>query len=678
MRPWTLACLLAVSLTTITSHSLAADKPVLGAWGVETQNFSTAVRPGNDFYRYVNEGWLRTAAPPPGLPYANAFIDAYVRTQGQLQVLIDGILASPPAPGSDEARIAGLYRSYVDYDRRNALGLTPAVPYLAAIAAIATQEDLARLAAKPFYKAPIDVGVVIDDRDPQRYVVSLRQSGLGLPGRDYYLAPGEPFAGHRAAYLAHITDVFRRAGIEDDPAKARAILELENRLAEAHWTPTEMRDPVKGYRAMSLNELEAYAPGFAWGAFFAESGLGRPGKIVLQADTAVRASAAIVAATDLDTLKAYLSFHLVDDLSPVLSADWEAANFAFYGKRLSGLSQQQSTPNRAKEFLARNYGEILGRAYTKTYFPPAYRDQMNSMIANLRAAFRRRLEENTWMDAPTRQAAIVKLDAITSHIGYPDRWRDWSAVSFDPSDLVGNKRAIAAFEMADAVGKLSEPRRDWQWEYAASEINAGYSPSMNSITFPAGILQSPFFDPAADPAVNYGSIGAVIGHELGHAFDDQGSQSDEKGALRNWWTDGARAEFNKRTALLVEQFNGYSPLPGMFVNGGLTLGENIGDLGGLSVAFEAYRMFVDQEQGGRAPVIDGFTGDQRYFLAWGQLWRDVTTPDQARQNLLTDVHSPGEFRANGPLRNLNAWYTAFGVKEGDALYLPPGKRAVIW
>jgi endothelin-converting enzyme/putative endopeptidase len=282
------------------------------------------------------------------------------------------------------------------------------------------------------------------------------------------------------------------------------------------------------------------------------------------------------------------------------------------------------------------------------------------------------------MDEATRKAALVKLAAIVKHVGYPDRWRDWSSVFFDPADPVGNRRKAVAFQRTDAIAMLGEKRREWQWGSPATEINAGYSPKMNSITFPAGILQPPFFDPNADDAVNYGAIGAVIGHELGHAFDDEGSQSDEKGALRNWWSDASRAEFSKRTAVLVQQFDAYVPLPGVHVNGELTLGENIGDLGGITIAYEAYRIFVDQEQGGKAPVIDGFTGDQRFFLSWGQLWRGFTTSDMARQNLLSDPHSPHEFRVNGSLRNVDAWYAAFGVKEGDKLYLPPDKRVRIW
>lgn len=678
MRDWLFAGVLGAVLLGTVPQAGAADKPVLGAWGVETQHISRTVRPGDDFYRHVNEGWLKTAAPPPGLAYANAFVDAYLRTQGQLQSLIDGILSSRPEPGSDEEKIATLYRSYVDMDRRNALGLTPIAPELDEVRAIRNLDDVATAMSRPFAKAIVNTGVTIDSRNPQRYAVVIGQSGLGLPGRDYYLAQQEPYAGHRQAYLAHIAEVFRRAAIDGGAAKATAILDLETKLAEAHWSPAETRDPVKTYNAMTVAELEAYAPGFPWRRYLASTGLGIPDRVVLQTDTAIRKSAAIFATADIETLRAYLTFHYIDDLSPLLSAEWNDLNFAFYGRRLGGIAEQQSIANRAQSHIAGNFGEILGRAYARRFFPPAYREQMDRMVGHLRAAFRKRLEANAWMDETTRQAAIVKLDAIVSHVGYPDRYRDWSSVSFTADDLVANQRAMVRFFVADSVARLGEARRKWQWGYPATEINAGYSPSMNSITFPAGILQSPFFDPAADAAVNYGSIGAVIGHEIGHAFDDQGSQSDETGALRNWWTANARAEFEKRAGMLVAQFDGFTALPGLNVNGRLTLGENIGDLGGLTIGLDAYRAHVDEQLGGKDRIIDGYTGEQRYFLAWAQLWRDFTTPDTLRRNVLTDPHSPSRFRVNGPLRNVDAWYAAFGVKEGDAMYLPPEKRVTIW
>lgn len=673
---------LAASLVALSASSAPADAPrgpVLGTWGVETQNIAKDIPPGDDFYRHVNAGWLKTAAPPPGLPYANGFVDAYLRTQDQIQALIDASLATTPAPGSDEAQITALYRSYVDVAKRNELGLAPVKADLDAILAAPSADGLVELTSRPLLPPGVmSLGVAIDDRNPTRYVAITAPGGLSLPGPEYYLADGEPYASMRKAFVAYAAGVFRRAGVSDPEKRAEALLAFETKVARTHWTPTELRDPVKTYHLMTREQLKSYAPGFPWDRFFNAAGLGEAKEVVLKQDTGTQKLARLFGETDLETLKTHEAFHFLDGVAGLLGEDWEKAQFDFESGTLQGIKEQQSLPHRAQTFLHDSFGEILGRVYAKAYFPESSRKAMDQMVANLRAVYRKHLAEVAWMDEPTRKQALVKLDAIVSHIGYPDKWRDWSGVTFDPHDLIGNRRKISEFEHADAVRKLHEPRRDWEWEYPAMEINAGYAPSLNSITFPAGILQSPFFDAKADAAVNYGSIGAVIGHEIGHAFDDQGSQSDEKGALRNWWTEKSRNEFNARTAVLVEQYDAYSPIPGMHVNGKLTLGENIADLGGMSIAFEAYGMHVDQAHGGKAPVIDGFTGDQRFFLAWAQVWRDYTTPDTARRNLLMDAHSPGEFRANGTVRNFDPWYAAFGVKEDAKLYLAPEKRVKIW
>jgi endothelin-converting enzyme/putative endopeptidase len=430
------------------------------------------------------------------------------------------------------------------------------------------------------------------------------------------------------------------------------------------------------YHLMTVDELTRYAPGFAWKPFLDAKGFGAQSELIVETDTAVAKLASLFADTPVETWRSYLAFHTIDSLAEYLSPDWQQAHFDFYSGRLQGIKQRRPLKDRAIGHVSDYLGEPLGHAYVDRYFPPEYRTQMERLVANLRAAFRNRLEKNDWMDEPTRKEALAKLDGITSHIGYPDRWRDYSALRLDPTDLVGNAKAIAAFEDADSLAALKETRRDWQWSYSPQTVNAGYAPDLNSITFPAAILQPPFFDPNADPAVNYGAIGAVIGHELGHAFDDQGSQSDADGLLRNWWSDASRREFDKRVKVLVDQFDAYVPVEGMHVNGALTLGENIGDLGGVTVAYDAYHLSLRPAVDG--PVIDGLTGDQRFFMAWAQVWRELSTSDAIRQQILSDPHSPGEFRANGALRNVDAWYSAFGVKEGDAFYLPEGKRAKIW
>ena len=528
-----------------------------------------------------------------------------------------------------------------------------------------------------FTASVIGIGVGLDPGQPKRYVPQIMQSGLGLPSPEYYLLPGEPFVGHRTAYRDYIEATFKRAGVDDPRGRADAILALETQIAALHWTQTEMRDPIRMYHLMKTDELKSFAPEFNWTVFLDEKKFGDQAEIVIGTDTAVQNLAKLVAATPVEIWRSYLAFHYIDDFSEVLSDEWQQAHFEFYSHRLEGIAQRRPLKARAISFVSRMLGEPLGRVYARQYFPPEYRQQMEKLVANLRAAFRNRIDRNAWMDIATRKEAMAKLDAITAHIAYPDRWLDYTAVRLDATDLAGNVRAVSRFNEADSLAALTEPRRDWQWPYSPQTVNAGYDPSLNSITFPAAILQPPFFDPDADPAVNYGAIGAVIGHELGHAFDDQGSRQDADGALRNWWTDASRSEFDRRAAVLVDQYNRFSPIDGMHVNGALTLGENIGDVGGLTVAYDAYRLSVEQELG-RAPDIEDFSGDQRFFLAWAQVWRTLATPDAQRQLVLSDPHSPGQFRTNGVVRNVDAWYAAFGVKEGDALYLPPDKRAKIW
>ena len=477
----------------------------------------------------------------------------------------------------------------------------------------------------PFTASVIGIGVGLDPGQPKRYVPQIMQSGLGLPSPEYYLLPGEPFVGHRTAYRDYIEATFKRAGVDDPRGRADAILALETQIAALHWTQTEMRDPIRMYHLMKTDELKSFAPEFNWTVFLDEKKFGDQAEIVIGTDTAVQNLAKLVAATPVEIWRSYLAFHYIDDFSEVLSDEWQQAHFEFYSHRLEGIAQRRPLKARAISFVSRMLGEPLGRVYARQYFPPEYRQQMEKLVANLRAAFRNRIDRNAWMDIATRKEAMAKLDAITAHIAYPDRWLDYTAVRLDATDLAGNVRAVSRFNEADSLAALTEPRRDWQWPYSPQTVNAGYDPSLNSITFPAAILQPPFFDPDADPAVNYGAIGAVIGHELGHAFDDQGSRQDADGALRNWWTDASRSEFDRRAAVLVDQYNQFSPIEGMHVNGALTLGENIGDVGGLTVAYDAYRLSVEQELG-RAPDIEDFSGDQRFFLAWAQVWRTLATP----------------------------------------------------
>ena len=503
----------------------------IGAWGFDPANLSKTVKPGDDFYLYANEGWLKTAKIPTGFPSLDAFVEAHLETEKQLDELITELTAHPHPIGSVEQQLSALFESYTDVARLNALGLEPIRPGLDAIMALGTRSDVARMMARPFIMSIVDFDVVLDQKDPKHYVVEMIQSGLGLPSREYYLDPGEPYASHRIAYRDYIAATLTRAGLDDARERADRILALETAIAEAHWKPEEMRDPVRMYHAMSPAELATEAPGFDWPTFLAEGGIGDQTKLVIGTDTAVEKLAALFGETPVEDLKSYLVFHYVDGWSGLLSEDLQEARFAFFGRRLQGIDERRPLRPRAIQFVSGEFGEGLGRAYVQRYFPAAYRAQLDRMIGFMRTAFRDRIEKLEWMDEPTRVEALAKLDRIASQVGYPDRWKDYGWVRIDPTDLVGNVERLDAFDRKDEIAKLKEPRRDWEWPFPPQIINAGYQPDYNRVVFPAAILQPPFFDPKADPAVNFGAIAAIIGHEMGHGFDDEGSASDGDGRL---------------------------------------------------------------------------------------------------------------------------------------------------
>ncbi|WP_197042127.1 M13 family metallopeptidase [Sandarakinorhabdus oryzae] len=655
-----------------------AAKAAIGQWGVDTAGLSKAVRPGDDFYRYVNEAWLKTATPPPGVPYIDAFVEVYLSTEQRVAGIIEQSRQSTDAPGSPEQMIGDFHRSHANMDRRNALGITPIASTLSIIAGLKDRAELARVMAWPWMDGFIAGGVLGDADNPRRQIAGVGVGGLTMPSRDYYLADAEPYIGHRKALQDYIAASFRRAGIADADARAARVLALETEIAKRQWSLAERRDVVRMNHVMSPAELDAFAPGFPWAAFMAELKLDGQPRIKVTTDTAVRDLAKLFAETSVADLQSFLLFKTLDGWSESLSEPWVQAYWEFHNKRLSDAAQRRPRDLESVAAVNAVLGEEIGRIYVDQYFGASDRAKVNEMVGYLRATFRDRISKLEWMDAATRGEALAKLEKVTSHIGFPERWHDRSGVRISADDLVGNQNRLLAWKQADSLKKLAEGTRDWEFPYSPQEINAGYSPALNSITFPAGVLQPPFFDPKADAAVNFGSIAAVIGHEFGHGFDDQGSRSDGDGKLRDWWTPASRAEFEKRTAGLVGQFDGYDALPGLKINGRQNLGENIGDLGGLSVAYAAYQTYVREKQGGKAPVIDGFTGDQRFFLAWAQLWRNITSEGETRRRTLSDPHSPGEFRVNGIVRNVDAWYRAFNVKPGDKLYLAPEKRVKIW
>lgn len=671
---------IAVSILAMSAMAVAEAPPkaAIGEWGVDTAQMSKTVRPGDDFYRYVNEGWLKTAKIPQGIPYIDGFVEAYLNTEQRVGGIIQQSRESTDAPGSPEQMIGDFHRSHADMERRNALGITPIASTLSIIAGTTDRNDIAKLMALPWMDGFIGGGVMSDAENPRRQIAAVGVGGLTMPSRDYYLADTEPYIGHRKALQAYMADSFRRAGISDPEGRAAKVMALEMEIAKRHWTLAERRDVVRMNNVMSPDQLAAFAPGFPWAAYLAEQGFTGQTRIKVTTDTSLRDLAALFAATPVADLQSFLLFKTLNGWADSLSEPWVQAHFDFHMKRLNDTPQRRAAELESIASVNAAMGEEIGRIYVAQYFGAADKAKVEEMVGYLRGTYRDRIAKLDWMDAPTKAEALKKLDKITTHIGYPDKWHDRSSVRITADDFVGNQNRLLAWKTADSLKKLAEGTRDWEFPYPPQEVNAGYSPATNSMTYPAGILQPPFFDPKADPAVNFGSIAAVIGHEIGHGFDDQGSRSDGDGKLRDWWSAASRAEFEKRTAGLVEQFNGYEALPGLKINGRQNLGENIGDLGGLSVAYAAYQTFVKEKQGGKAPVIGGYTGDQRFFLAWAQVWRNITSEGETRRRTLSDPHSPGEFRTNGVVRNVDAWYRAFNVKPGDKLYLPPEKRVKIW
>lgn len=660
----------------------AFAQATVGDWGVNTDSVSGDIAPGEDFYRYVNEGWIEQAEIPPGMPYNATIIEAVLRTEARLDAIISDIVDSDPEPGTDEYNIKMLFLSYTDLDRLNQLGMSPIQGDLDDIAAIDTREDLARVLAGPFTASPFGAGVTIDGDNPETHIVAISQAGLRLPSRDIYVVDDDAYSAVRLAYRNYMIRTFERAGFDEAEARADAAFALEAGIAGAQWTKAASRDPVAMYHPMSVDELETFAPDFDWEMFLASKDFGDVDRVVVNNDTAIRTLAELTANVPLEDWKNWLVFRMIDSWSAYLDEDSQMAQFDF-DKILSGVSERRPLEARAVHFITDQrgvgyYAEPVGRYYLDLYFPPENVEQLEIMFEYLRRAFRARLAKLEWMDDETRAEALDKVNNILLLAGGPETYMDYASIPLEPDDLVGNIRRIAAFEQEMSLKRLGDSRRMREWPWAAQMVNAGYQPTYNRVLFPAAFMQPPYFDPEADPAVNFGAIAAVIGHEVGHGFDDSGSHYDSTGRLRNWWTDAAAAGFKEQADRLVAQYSAYEPIPDVHLNGQLTLGENIGDHAGVAIAFDAWRLYVDEELGGEAPVIDGYTGDQRFFLAWAQAWRNKMLEAETRRRVLTDPHSPGEFRVNGVLRNTDAWYEAFDVGPDDALYLQPEQRVRLW
>ncbi|MFL5296983.1 MAG: M13 family metallopeptidase [Phenylobacterium sp.] len=655
----------------------AADlaSPKYGTWGFDVSGMDSSVKPGDDFFKYANGKWAaRTEIPGDRTRFGN-FDKLSVLSENRVHAIAEDAAAGKLAD-KDGAKIGAAYASFMNEALADKLGAQPIQPELAQVRAVKTKDQLTDLMAKSNttgFVSVLPVGITIDAKNPQKYAVTTVTSGLGLPDRDYYLTPA--FAEKKAKYQAYVQQMLTLAGWEKPAENAKAIVDFESKLAEAFWTRVERRDRDKTYNPMSPEELNKLTPGIDWKRYLAGNELAGVDRVIVTTNTAFPKVAAIYADTPLETLKAWEAFHVTDGAAAYLSKPFVDARFAFRGKELSGQPEQQPRWKRGVAFLDGVIGESLGRVYVARYFPPESKAKMLALVGDIRTALRARIEKLEWMGPDTKAKALQKLDQFTVKIAYPDKWRDYSKLVLKPDDLYGNVLRSSVYEWRRDVARLNGPVDKSEWGMTPQTVNAYYNSVNNEIVFPAAILAPPFFDPNADPAINYGGIGGVIGHEISHGFDDQGRKSDGHGVLTDWWTAEDATKFKAQTDRLGAQYSAFEPLPGAHVIGGLTMGENIGDMGGLSLALDAYHTSL---HGKPAPVIDGLTGDQRVFLGWAQVWREKIRDETLRQRLVTDPHSPALYRVNGTIRNIPGWYQAFGVKEGDKLYVAPDQRVRIW
>ncbi|PKG68115.1 MULTISPECIES: M13 family metallopeptidase [Pseudoalteromonas] len=653
------------------------EKAELGSFGVDLTARNEAVKPGDDFFMYASGTWYDNYVMPADKTRYGAFSGLAERSEDDVKAIIEEIAARKDL-NAEEKLVADFYNAYMDTETLNKLGVAPIKPLLSEINDISSTDDLAEMFGKSWLtgnKAPLGGGMWFNRLDPNKYEMSLGAGGLGLPDRSYYLEDAERFVKTRAAYVAHIADMLEFTGVENTAERAQAIVDLETKIAQGHWPREKRRN-----RDLTLNQVEradlstAY-PGFNWDLYFAQTGYKVPQLNVSQPEP-IKAMIELINQEDIAVWKDYLTYHAISGNAGLLSEDVFNTNFAFFGKELNGQQEPRPRWKRAISEMSgtSSLGFAIGKIYVARYFPESSKQQMSELVENLRTALGERIDNLEWMGDATKVNARAKLAAFVPKIGYPDVWQSYEGLSITKNDLIGNVKNMREFFHAESVEKELQKTDRNRWGMTPQRVNAYYNSSFNEIVFPAAILQPPFFDPNADPAVNYGGIGAVIGHEMGHGFDDQGSKSDENGVQRNWWTDADRAAFDKKADQLAAQYSKYEPIEGNFVNGRNSLGENIGDVGGLSMAYHAYKLSLN---GKEAPVIDGVTGDQRFFLAWAQVWKEKRTEQSMLNQLRGGTHAPGRFRAQAP-RNHDAWYKAFDVKQGDELYLPEDERVRIW
>ncbi|WP_273565983.1 M13 family metallopeptidase [Maribacter halichondriae] len=645
--------------------------------GIILENMDLSVKPGDNFTKYVNGKWMdNTEIPADKSSYGIGTI-LHEESEDKVKEIIEASASGKFEAGSDEQKVGDLYASYMNMDKRNEIGVVPLKSEFEKIDAISNYDELATYfgyANRYNINVPMGLFVYQDFKNPEIYTVYMWQSGLGLPDREYYLKTDERSEEIKSKYVEHIAKMFDLAGLPDGTSAATTVMVLETKLAEQHLEKEKTRDLVSLYNMLDVSTLPEVMPDFNWDGYLKEVGLDTQEKLGVLMMDYTKALNGIIQETDLATWKTYLTWSVIDGNASRLNAALDRQNFEFYSKELRGTQEQRPLWRRGVSTVSGSLGEVIGKVYVKKHFPPEAKERMEVLVDNLLKAYEVSIKELDWMSEATKVEALDKLSKFTPKIGYPDKWKEYY-VEITVDDLYANMRRIAEMEYNRELGKLGQPIDKDEWAMNPQTVNAYYNPTMNEIVFPAAILQPPFFDMNAEDAVNYGTIGAVIGHEIGHGFDDTGSTFDGNGAMRNWWTDQDKEEFKKRTNSLIAQYNEFQVLPDVKVNGEFTLGENIGDLGGLSIALKAYRMSLN---GKEAPMMDGFTATQRVFIGWAQGWNGKSRKEALRVQVSSDPHSPRDFRVNGVVRNIPEFYEAFNIKEGDALYLAPEKRVKIW
>ncbi len=647
--------------------------------GIEKENMDTSERPQDDLYQFVNGIWLEKTSIPPDKSNYGAFSELVEENEKRLRNIIEEAAAMDnKKEGSEAQKVGDFYLSFMDSSLLEELGLTPLQPDLERIVSVKTKKDLVSLMAyfiRMGVQTPFYYYINQDQKQSDQYISYVGQSGLGLPDRDYYFKTDDKFKEIRKKYVNYISELLALAKIDHETDKAGKIMKMETALAQGHWTRVESRDRDKTYNKYTIKNLENLTPAFSWSLYIREAKIPQTSEMIVRQPSYFKKFNEIFDQYSVDDWKDYFTFQLLDAIAPYLTQNFVDLHFNFHGKTLSGIEELSPRWKRAVNSIDDVLGEAVGKLYVEKYFKPEAKERMVTLVGNLHEAYKSRIRQLDWMSPETREKALVKLSKFRAKVGYPDKWKDYSALVIKKDELLENIKRASLTTYDREINKLGKPIDREEWFMTPQTVNAYYNPSMNEVVFPAAILQPPFFNMNADDAVNYGAIGAVIGHEMTHGFDDQGRKSDGDGNLTDWWTEADKQKFQQRADILVKQFNNYIAIDTFHINGQLTLGENIADLGGLTISYYAYKISLNVKE---APVIDGWKGDQRFFIGWAQIWRRKYRDDELRKRLLTDPHSPSRFRVEGPVVNMPEFYAAFNVTGKDKMYIPVTDRVQIW